>query len=424
MKLKVFKFGGASVKDAAAVRNMVSIIEKQKNQHLMIVLSAMGKTTNGLEKLLLSAREKPFVYEASMEELKTFHFQIVEELFGEDKNIKTRLHSLFVALEADLIQNRSLAYDQYYDLIVPYGELLSTTIVAAYLEQSGLPVLLKDARKLVMTDSNFRAANVNWKLTQHCIESLKAEFETHSLILTQGFIGSNPQQQTTTLGREGSDFTAAIFAYCLDAQEVVIWKDVSGLLNADPKRFSQTVKLPSISYSEAIELAFYGATIIHPKTIKPLQNKQIKLKIQSFLDAEIPASIISNNNENDTLFPSFIVKDNQLLLSISPRDFSFMDEARLSFIFGTFQQLRIHTNLLQTSALSLSVCIDDNERSIQGILEAFSSDYFIKYNHNLRLLTVRHYTDAMIPQLVSGQVVLLEQRSRTTLQMVMEYGQG
>lgn len=421
MKLKVFKFGGASVKDAAAVRNLVSIMEKQKNQAVMIVLSAMGKTTNAFEKLLFAAREKSTGYETHLDQLKTFHFQIAKELFGERvEAISTQLHTLFVALETDLIKNALLSYDQHYDVIVPYGELLSTTIVAAFLEQRGLPVVLKDARELVKTDSNFRAANVDWQLTQHRIESMKAEFKKHPFILTQGFIGSNPEQQTTTLGREGSDFTAAIFAYCLDAHEVVIWKDVPGLLNADPKRFAQTVKLPSISYNEAIELAFYGATIIHPKTIKPLQNKQIRLKIQSFLDDKIPASVISGNYENDTLFPSLIVKDNQLLISISPRDFSFMDEARLSFIFGTFQQLRIHTNLLQTSALSLSVCIDDNDRSILGILEAFSSDYFIKYNHSLRLLTVRHYTDAMIPSLVSGQTVLLEQRSRTTLQMVME----
>lgn len=420
MKLTVFKFGGASVKDAAAVRNLASIMEKYHDQPVMVVLSAMGKTTNALEKLLLAAREKSSGYETQLEQLKTFHFQIVEELFGtKSESVKTPLQALFIALEIDLANQTSLPYDEHYDLIVPYGELLSTTLVAAYLDQSGLSVLLKDARELVRTDSHFRAANVDWKLTRHCIGQLKSDFEKHPLILTQGFIGSNEKHQTTTLGREGSDFTAAIFAYCLDAKEVVIWKDVPGLLNADPKRFAQTVKLPSISYNEAIELAFYGATIIHPKTIKPLQNKGILLKIKSFLDADSPASIISSNNENDTLFPSLIVKDNQLLISISPRDFSFMDEARLSFIFGTFQHLRIHTNLLQTSALSLSVCIDDNERSLCGVLEAFSSDYFIKYNHSLRLLTVRHYTDAMIPSLVSGQSVLLEQRSRTTLQMVM-----
>lgn len=418
--IKVFKFGGASVKNAEAVRNLSQILKQFSDSSLVIVVSAMGKTTNALEKLLEAAREKASDFDVQFDQIKDFHVQIIDELFGESsESVKRELETYFISLRKHFTEaglNRSI--DKLYDQTVSYGELISSFIVFEWLKFQQFKLRLIDAREFVMTDQNYRSANILWDETSKRTEILKADLTIPQIMLTQGFIGSAPDRSTTTLGREGSDFTAAIFAYCLNAEEVIIWKDVPGLLNADPKRFANTVKLNGISYSEAIELAYYGATIIHPKTIKPLQNKGIPLKIKSFLEPELLPSVISENNSFDSSVPSYIIKDKQLLLSLSPRDFSFMDEGCLHTIFGLLNDWHIHVNLLQTSALSLSICVDFKTGLSEKMLELFGSDFIVKYNQGLTLLTIRHYQKAPVESLTQGKTILLEQRSRTTLQFV------
>lgn len=418
--VRVFKFGGASVKDAAAVRNMASILSAYREDSLLIVVSAMGKTTNALETLLKLSEESDHAnFERSFDNLKKFHLDIAA---GLNENIPHELllslESLFDFLHKQLLE-KTYPSDRKYDQVVSVGELLSTTIIASWLESQGFRLQHLDARQFIKTDQRYRSANVNWGKTSEAISPLRIELQQAGILLTQGFIGEAPDSSTTTLGREGSDFSAAIFAFCLDAENVTIWKDVPGLLNADPKRFPQTVKLPSISYSEAIELAYYGATIIHPKTIKPLQNKGIQLHIRSFLEPGASPTLISHNCQQDTSVASVIVKDNQLLVSISARDFSFMDEGRLHHIFGKLHHNRIHTNLLQTSALSLSLCLDDREGLADDLIRFFGHDFAVKYNPGLSLLTIRHYREADINPLIESKTVLLEQRSRTTLQFVL-----
>lgn len=420
--VKVFKFGGASVKSSETLRNLKRILSNVEYDTILMVVSAMGKTTNALERILFSACNKTAEFEFLFSQLKNFHQNICIDLFDKDQpELNSELEQLFSSLHHLLVhQEISLSYDEHYDQTVSYGELLATTIVGYYLIHEGFSLKVIDARLYVKTDQQFRSAAIDWQSTEDRIKTLHQEFKHHTILLTQGFIGSTPKGLTTTLGREGSDFTAAIFAYCLEAEEVVIWKDVPGLLNADPKRFNVTQKLEQISYAEAIELAYYGATVIHPKTIKPLQNKSIPLKVQSFLDSNNAPSVIDKNADYDADIPSYIIKENQLLISISPRDFSFMDEAKLHFIFGVFNTSKIHTNLIQTSAISLSVCIDDDSIKLSELLQSLNKDYAVKYNNNLNLLTIRHYSEEDAKRSVESYKILLEQRSRVTLQLVVK----
>lgn len=418
--VKVFKFGGASIRHAAAIKKMAELLSRQKNDILIVILSAMGKSTNALEALLTARRKRQLdVFNELFDAFKSNHLEVVGELFTEvPDSLKQTLAALFACLHENLTQYIDHPYDFHYDQTVCYGELISTQIAAAWLNHCGLSVSLIDARDYIKTDTEHRAAALNWPETCHKIQALKKQKQ--SLFLTQGFIGSNPSGIPTTLGREGSDYTAAIFAYCLDADETVIWKDVPGLLNADPRRFDQAVQLSHISYGEAIELAYYGATVIHPKTIKPLQNKRIPLKVQSFANPDAKPSIISANAAFDTQIPSFIVKDKQVLLSITPRDFSFMNEANLHKLFGMLASHRIHANLIQTSAISLSLCADHDETKLNALLDALKPGYSCRYNTQLDLLTIRHYTDELIEKMCHNRIVLLEQRSRVTLQLVMK----
>lgn len=418
--VKVFKFGGASIRHAAAIKKMAELLSRQKNDILIVILSAMGKSTNALEALLTARRKRQLdVFNELFDAFKSNHLEVVGELFTEvPDSLKQTLAALFARLHENLTQYIDHPYDFHYDQTVCYGELISTQIAAAWLNHCGLSVSLIDARDYIKTDTEHRAAALNWPETCHKIQALKKQKQ--SLFLTQGFIGSNPSGIPTTLGREGSDYTAAIFAYCLDADETVIWKDVPGLLNADPRRFDQAVQLSHISYGEAIELAYYGATVIHPKTIKPLQNKRIPLKVQSFANPDAKPSIISANAAFDTQIPSFIVKDKQVLLSITPRDFSFMNEANLHKLFGMLASHRIHANLIQTSAISLSLCADHDETKLNALLDALKPGYSCRYNTQLDLLTIRHYTDELIEKMCHNRIVLLEQRSRVTLQLVMK----
>ena len=428
---KVFKFGGASVKDAAAVRNLADIVSERVEEDVLLVVSAMGKTTNMLEKVLAQYRLADGSPEGDpLRVALDYHEGIMSELFPDRSHpVYGKVSEFFGELRANL-ELPLPDYDRHYDCTVCYGELISTAIVSAYLSERGILSEWLDARGLVITDRCYRSAQVDWDETARRIRPLNARFEPGKVFVVQGFIGGTADGlDSTTLGREGSDYSAAIFANCLDAEEVTIWKDVSGLLNADPKRFSDTVKIPCISYSEAIELAFYGATIIHPKTIKPLQNKGIRLKVQSFLDPSSDPTVIDGSEDarslsRDAVVPSYIVKDHQILVSISPRDYSFMNEHNLRIIFATCDDLHIHANMMQTSALMLSICFDYDEAKLKGLLSTLSDRFSVKYNLGLQLFTVRHYRqEGPTPTeeaFLERKKVIVKQSSRSTLQYVLE----
>ena len=422
---KIYKFGGASVKDADAVCNLKDIVAQHKDEDIFLVVSAMGKTTNMLEKVLKDFREHDG--ELGMEALHdviAYHDGIINGLFGDDANpaFAESIANLFIELWEKL-QHTGQPYDYQYDQTVSYGELISTTIIQEYLNYCEIPCRWLDARKYVLTDGRFRAASPDWDETRLRIAKLNDEHIQGIVCITQGFIGATVDgKHTVTLGREGSDYTAAIFANCLDAEEVTIWKDVDGLLNADPKRFNDTVRLPHITYSEAIELAFYGATVIHPKTIKPLQNKSIVLKVHSFLRPDHEPTVIDERHDpNMEKIPSYIVKDNQTLVSFSPRDYSFMDEHNLRLIFATCDELNIHTNVIQTSALMLSFCFDQDPNKLKGLVGMLRETFQIKYNQGLTLFTIRHYdySSSIGDQFLEGKKVLLKQSSRSTIQYVV-----
>ena len=422
---KIHKFGGASVKDAEAVRNLAQIVGQHKNEDILLVVSAMGKTTNMLEKVLADFREHDGnLGMEALHEVIAYHDGIIQNLFGEDANPEfgENIAGLFIELWEKL-QKTDAPYDYQYDQTVCYGELISTSIIHEYLSKCDIPTRWLDARKYVIAEdeAHYRAANPDWDETRLKISKLNDEHIRGIVCLTQGFIGGTADgKHSVTLGREGSDFTAAIFANCLDAEEVTIWKDVDGLLNADPKRFADTVQLPHIHYSEAIELAFYGATIIHPKTIKPLQNKGITLKVQSFLHPDhTPTIIDGTRRKDDENIPSYIIKDNQTLVSISPRDFSFMDEHNLKTIFSICVELNIHANMIQTSALMLSFCFDSDKGKLNQLMACLNDDFSIKYNDGLQLFTIRHYQDGLENDFIKGKKILVKQSSRSTMQFVL-----
>ena len=422
---KIYKFGGASVKDADAVRNLKNIVAQHKDEDIFLVVSAMGKTTNMLEKVLKDFRDHngELGIEA-LSEVMSYHEKIILDLFDQNREhpVIESVSSLFIELWEKL-QNTDQPYDYQYDQTVSYGELISTTIIQEYLNHCDVPCRWLDARKYELTDERFRAASPDWDETRLRISKLNDEHIHGIVCITQGFIGSTVDgKHSVTLGREGSDYTAAIFANCLDAEEVTIWKDVDGLLNADPKRFDETVQLPHITYSEAIELAFYGASIIHPKTLKPLQNKNITLKVQSFLNPDHAPSIIDGKADRSIgKVPSYIVKDDQTLMSISPRDYSFMNEHNLQLIFAACDEWGIHANVIQTSALMLSFCFDHDERKLKGLVGSLRETFQVKYNKGLTLFTIRHYDNAytMGDRFLEGKKVYLKQSSRSTLQYVV-----
>ena len=422
---KIYKFGGASVKDADAVRNLADIVSQHKYEDILLVVSAMGKTTNALEKALANFREHDGQLGMdALHEVIAYHDSIIQGLFdgNTDPRFDENIAGLFIELWEKL-QKTGDPYDYQYDQTVCYGELISTSIIHEYLSKRDIPTRWLDARQYVIAENetHYRAANPDWDETRLRISKLNDEHIRGIVCLTQGFIGGTADgKHSVTLGREGSDFTAAIFANCLDAEEVTIWKDVDGLLNADPKRFADTVQLPHIPYSEAIELAFYGATIIHPKTIKPLQNKGITLKVQSFLHPDHEPSLIDGGqSKNDETIPSFIVKDNQILVSISPRDYSFMDERNLKTIFTACVDLRIHANMIQTSALMLSFCFDSDKAKLKQLMACLKDSFSIKYNEGLQLFTIRHYQEGLEKDFIKGKKILVKQGSRSTMQFVL-----
>lgn len=420
--MKVFKFGGASVKDASAVKNVGEII-KLYNEDLIIVISAMGKTTNGLEKVVESYLNKDGKVEEKLTQVKDFHTNILNELFEDKKHpVFNEVHNTFVEIEWEIEEDAVREYDYVYDQIVSIGEILSTKIVSAYLNLIDLNNSWQDVRNLIQTDNTHRSAKVDWELTTTLAQKeIQSKFDKgQSVIITQGFIASSSELFTTTLGREGSDFSAGILAYCLNAESVTIWKDVPGMLNADPKWFDDTIKLDNISYLEAVELAYYGASVIHPKTIKPLQNKKIPLYVKSFVSPKSKGTVINQNTKEDNLVPSFIFKMNQVLISISAKDYSFVMEDSLSHIFGIFSKFGVQINLMQNAAISFSVCVDFDNQKTMALIDELKKNYKILYNDNLELVTIRHYDDITINRITAKKEILVEQKSRNTARFVIK----
>lgn len=420
--MKVFKFGGASVKDAASVENVKHIISLFREEELLIVISAMGKTTNAMEEIVQHYFEGNTAESIKvMEERKAFHFSIMQELFSNEEHpIFDEITYIFADLQEKLEEAPSANFDFEYDQIVSLGEVLSTKIIAAYLNEHLGNVSWQDARELVRTNNNYRYADIDWEKTKELIAAMWTNKGGNNKLITQGFLGHTSEGLTTTLGREGSDFTAGIFAYCLDAESVTIWKDVPGMLNADPKWFDNTVKLDKISFKEAIELSYYGASVIHPKTIKPLQNKNIPLFVKSFVDPELSGTVIQRSTENDDIVPSFIFKMNQVLLSITPKDFSFVVEENLSDIFKALAEVGARINVMQNSAVSFSVCLDISDYQLAQLNEKLSDSFIIKYNKGLELVTIRHYDQATIDRVTINKDILMEQKTRQTVRIVMK----
>jgi len=415
----VFKFGGASVKDAAGVSNLAQIVKSYTGEQLLIVVSAMGKTTNALEELANAYYKGTDDVHNLYENIKQYHYGIIHQLFTDNNAVFDEVANTFVEIDWMLEDEPQDSYDFIYDQLVSVGELLSTRIVNAYLNQQQIPSRWLDVRGYIHTDNTYREGVVDRDKTCATIQKDIPAMLNKSVVVTQGFLGGTSENFTTTLGREGSDYTASIFASCLQAQSVTTWKDVPGVLNADPKYFADTVKFDELSYTEAIEMTYYGATVIHPKTIKPLQNAGIPLLVKSFNDPEALGTIISTNGKPQFAKAVMIVKHNQVLLSISAKDYSFISEAHLSEIYQLFALNRVKINVVQTSALSLSLCFDSDDEKFEKLLKLLKPNFNLKYNQQLQLLTLRHYTSDVLNQLIEGKHVLLEQVSRNTAQVVI-----
>ncbi|MCH2223596.1 MAG: aspartate kinase [Crocinitomicaceae bacterium] len=420
--MKVFKFGGASVKDANAVKNVAKIVRLFEGEKLGIVISAMGKTTNAMESIVdaLCKRDEES-FHALVSERKSFHLTIMNELFGDKTlNIFDEVNTVFSELSAKFSDPIPDNFDFEYDQIVSLGEVLSTKIVTAFLNTSGLKAGWADARTLIKTDRKYREAEVDWTTTEERFHTdFLPRLEQKDMLITQGFMGYTSEGFTTTLGREGSDFTAGILAYCCNAESVTIWKDVPGMLNADPKWFDNTIKLDKISFKEAIELSYYGASVIHPKTLKPLKNKSIPLYVKSFIHPENDGTMIQSSTSQDHLIPSFIFKMDQILFSFTPKDFSFIVEKNLSDIFDRLAKVDAKINLMQNTALNFSILLDEKKVDVDAILELFEDSYEIRYNAGLELVTIRHYDQQTIERVTVDKEVLLEQKTRETARLIV-----
>lgn len=414
--MKVFKFGGASVKDADGIKNVYNVLQQVGHEDVLLVISAMGKTTNALESVIKDYTNKSAGLKASVQEVKKYHNQILMDLFDEESHtVFTAVNKIFAELEHFLKTNKSPNYNFVYDQIVSMGEIISTTIVSHYFTYRGLKNQWIDVREYIKTDNNYRDAAVNWDETQ---KSIAKNIKKKNLNITQGFLGSDENNFTTTLGREGSDYTAAIFAYCLNAESVTIWKDVPGVLNADPRYFENAILLNQISYREAIELAFYGATVIHPKTLQPLQRKEIPLYVKSFINPLLPGTCVSKGADLEPQAACYIVKKNQLLISLSSLDFSFIMEENISEIFALLHKYKMKVHLIQNSAISFSVCADDKFGNFSELKSILSKKFKVTYNENVSLYTIRHFTEKSAGAVAKNKEVLLRQVSRETMQIV------
>jgi aspartate kinase len=420
--MKVYKFGGASLKDAESIKNVTDIIANNSGT-LIVIVSAIGKTTNKLENAFFALEEKNYsVYRKLINEFYLEHLQIIDKLFiTKQYDLLEELEKLIVEINdkvyRDLSDNRDFEYDQ----IVGIGEIFSSKIIELYINNSGINSEYIDARTLIKTDDNFRNANVDLEKTANLIKDKCKEIENiDKVYVSQGFIGSTVEGFTTTLGRDGSDYSAALFSYAVEAENLTIWKDVPGVLNADPKWFDNTVKLNHISFQEAIELAYYGANVIHPKTIKPLQNKQISLFVKSFVFPTEPGTVINEDTVNDYSQASFIFKMNQLKLSLTPKDFSFIAEDKLSIIFGRLSKVKAHINLMQNSAISFDVVINNNENLKELLHSEFDKDFNIQFEEQLELVTIRHYDEETISRVTENKEIILTQQSKNTSRILMK----
>lgn len=415
--MNVYKFGGASVKNANGVKNVAKVLQTIGYKNILVVVSAMGKTTNNLESLVSLYCAKQLGIDDKLNEIESFHYNIILELFPDKKHkVYTVINDLFEDLKYFIAKNKSPKYSFVYDQIVGYGELISTSIISAYLNDCGIMNKWLDVKTVIKTDSSYREAKVNWEKTKYCISNT---IDTSILYVTQGFIGSDSNNFSTTLGREGSDYTAAILAYCLDAESVVIWKDVAGVLNADPKLFENTQLLNQISYEEAIELAFYGASVIHPKTLQPLQQKEIPLYVKSFLSPLEKGTCVSKGKQLEPFVPCFIVKKNQILISLSSLDFSFIVEENISEIFALLHLYKLKVDVIQNSAISFSICVSDTHKKINIVLQELRSKFKVNCNENVTLYTIRHANATSLKRIETGKKVLLKQEKDDTIQLII-----
>ncbi len=422
MDIFVEKFGGASVNSAKAIKNVEKILLLERKKRV-VVISAMGKTTNKLENIVNKWFNDRVFFVEQYEELLEYHIGIINDLFENTKAREEITHiikEIFEDLKQKIQIIPSSDYNFLYDSIVSYGEKVSTTIVSYYLNQIGIDNTLLFSYQIIKTDNNYRDANVMWQDTQNMVEEkLLPLLEKQDLVITQGFVGGTKENLATTLGREGSDYSAAILSHCLQAKSMTVWKDVSGLLNADPKRVEKTVQIVSMPYTEAVELSYYGASIIHPKTIKPLENKKIPLYIKSFLNPMEKGTVICQSESVKPIVPNYIFKDNQILLSIMPKDLSFATESCLSEIFSILAKHKIKVSLMQNSAISFSVCFEENRNILPQLLKDLEQDFIVRYNEGLQLVTIRHYTSDAIHSTIGNHSVLIEQKSRITAQYLL-----
>jgi len=416
--MRIFKFGGASVKDAAAVKNVVKVLNEVGYENTLLVVSAMGKTTNAMEEIVNAYFENKQDIPSKIEEIVSYHNGILSELFGNKQHkIYKDFKILIDEINGFLVWNKSPNYNFVYDQIVGYGELISTTIISAYLKEIGIQNNWLDVRHFIKTDNAYRDTTVNWEKTQSNVSTIDKKI----LNITQGFLGSDDNNFTTTLGREGSDYTAAILAYCLNADSVTIWKDVPGVLNADPRYFKETQLLNNISYREAIELAFYGASVIHPKTLQPLQRKEIPLHVKSFINPLDKGTTVGKGVKIQPEVPCFIVKKNQVLMKLSSLDFSFwVVENNISEIFKLFHDYQIKVDLIQNSAISFSVCVDNKFGGLDELLSQLKRKFKVVHHTDVSLYTIRHFNTQALESLQNGHEILLEQRGKETVQLVVK----
>ncbi len=419
--MKVFKFGGASVNSADSIRNMGGIVGRNLDMPLVVVISAMGKTTNLLERLVPGVSADEAECRALLDQSLRYHLDIAETLFGDAAHAAiAAVRALYGQLE-EACSAAPTHYNADYDRVVSFGELISTTLIAGYLQHIGIDCQWVDVRQVIRTDHTHREGRVDFEATTLQARQLIGQaLQTHRVVVTQGFIAGADDGSATTLGREGSDYSASILAYCLDASSVTVWKNVLGFLNADPRYFADTIKINKIPYNEAIELAYYGASVIHPKTVKPLQNKGIVLEIKSFLEPDAEGSHIGPYIGIDPLTPLYIFKDEQVLISVLPRDFSFIAEDNLQSVFAILAELNVRVNMMQNSAISFSFCIDRNEVLLRQLQDRLSESFYLRYSDGLQLITIRYYNQAIIDRIVSGRTVLMQQYLRTTTQLLVE----
>ena len=416
--MKIYKFGGASIKDADGINNVFHVLQTVGYQDVLLIVSAMGKTTNALEIVVKDYFEKSPALQSSVQEVKKYHNQILMDLFDDESHPAfLGINAHFADLDYFLSHNKSPNYNFVYDQIVSFGEIISTTILSFFMNHKGIETQWIDVRNFIKTDATYRDAAVDWEITQ---KNISKNIKKKALNITQGFLGSDANGFTTTLGREGSDYTAAIFAYCLNAESVTIWKDVPGVMNADPRYFENAQLLNQISYREAIELAFYGASVIHPKTLQPLQKKEIPLFVKSFINPVLPGTSVSKGQDLEPHLPCFIVKKNQLLVSLSSIDFSFIMEENISEIFQLLHEFKMKVSLIQNSAISFSICVEDKFSNFEMLKNLLSKKFKVTYNENVSLYTIRHFDDKATAIVELNKTVLLKQISRDTMQIVTQ----